>query len=447
MSLLNDSTFSGNSAYNGGGGIANFGTVTINNSTFSGNSASIGGGALSNSGTATINNSTLSGNSAFSGGGISNFGTLLINHSTLSSNLADNWGGALSNLTTSGNCDAPPRTIIRNSTLSGNSASFYGGGIRNQSGVIEISNSTITANTANIGGGVWSLNDGATCTRVGGTIIAGNSSNDVAADNTTQRFFSLGHNLIGTHGGNIDFGQEFNQASDQVNIVAPLLGALADNGGPTRTHMPRLDSPAVNGGNCASGPTTDQRGEARPQDTTCDIGAVEVQSGEENKQICDLVAGQTYLFGASGVQLTIDTVGTLSCINVAFVNGEHSNATDNIAAPYVTISPLPVEATDFEVSMTLLHPNYANPQICQYPGNMGGYGWYCTRLGFDDHTVWRGGITSFSDWAVGDNVGPTAVTLNALLTTSGGAALPWLALTLLLISLTVTAVWRGRQPT
>jgi hypothetical protein len=307
---------------------------------------------------------------------------------------------------------------------------------------LTVTNSTLSGN--NGGPSFEQLYLGSGTLNLGNTIIANSlSPNDCFAAGGT--FNDLGNNLIENTGAGAC--GLLNGVNGNIIGSDPLLGPLADNGGPTLTHMPRVDSPAVDAGNCDSGPAADQRGLPRPQNATCDIGAVEAQSGEDEIQICDVVAGETYFFGASGVQLTIDTVGTLSCINVAFVNGEHSNATDNIAAPYVTISPVPVEATDFEVSMTLLHPNYANPQICQYPGNMGGYGWYCTRLGFDDHTVWRGDITSFSDWAVGDNVGPTAVTLNALLTTIGGAALPWLALTLLLISLTVTAVWRGRQPT
>ena len=53
----------------------NVGTLTITNSTFSGNSGiNYGGGIFNNGGTATITNSTFSGNSASSGGGIYNDG-------------------------------------------------------------------------------------------------------------------------------------------------------------------------------------------------------------------------------------------------------------------------------------------------------------------------------------------------------------------------------------
>ena len=48
---------------------------------------------------------------------------------------------------------------------------------------------------------------------------------------------------------------------------------LADNGGPTRTHALQAGSPAINAGNAALCPTTDQRGFGRQG--ACDIGPFE----------------------------------------------------------------------------------------------------------------------------------------------------------------------------
>jgi cysteine-rich repeat protein len=71
--------------------------------------------------------------------------------------------------------------------------------------------------------------------------------------------------------------------------VDPLLGPLADNGGPTRTRRP--GSPAIEAGNPAppgSGngacEATDQRGVVRPIGSRCDIGAVEADCGDGNPQ-------------------------------------------------------------------------------------------------------------------------------------------------------------------
>ena len=57
-----------------------------------------------------------------------------------------------------------------------------------------------------------------------------------------------------------------------------FIGALADNGGPTLTHMIASFSPAINTGDCLL--ELDQRGVARPQGGACDIGAVERRSQE-----------------------------------------------------------------------------------------------------------------------------------------------------------------------
>lgn len=65
----------------------------------------------------------------------------------------------------------------------------------------------------------------------------------------------------------------------------PQLGALAENGGPTRTLLPAKSSPLVDAipvAACQTGPaagvTDDQRGVTRPQMLGCDIGSVEVEA-------------------------------------------------------------------------------------------------------------------------------------------------------------------------
>ncbi|MBK8430293.1 MAG: hypothetical protein IPL28_02885 [Chloroflexi bacterium] len=105
--------------------------------------------------------------------------------------------------------------------------------------------------------------------------------------------------------------------------------------------MPRLDSPAVNSADCTSGPIVDQRNETRPQNNTCDRGAVEVQSGEETLQVCGLQAGQTYHFLATGAKIEINTLGDLTCLDVTITDAVHPMASPNIPAPYVAITTTP----------------------------------------------------------------------------------------------------------
>ena len=105
-----------------GGGLFNYGTVTIIHSVFSNNSATRGGGVANSnvSATLTISHSAFSNNSATSsGGGILNVGTLTIANSTFSNNSA-NYGGGLTNRSGT--------ATLLNSTFSGNSATVFGPG-------------------------------------------------------------------------------------------------------------------------------------------------------------------------------------------------------------------------------------------------------------------------------------------------------------------------------
>ncbi len=110
-----------------------------------------------------VNNSTLSGNSApdGSGGGISNaYGTTDITDSTLSNNSAYYDGGGIFNYGS---------LTIRNSTFSSNiSSNGSGGGVfHTDMNNMSVSNSTFSGNTALTGGGIY--NDDATVTLINST--------------------------------------------------------------------------------------------------------------------------------------------------------------------------------------------------------------------------------------------------------------------------------------
>jgi hypothetical protein len=79
-------------------------------------------------------------------------------------------------------------------------------------------------------------------------------------------FQSLGHNISG------DGTCHLTGPGDQP-LTDALLGPLADNGGPTETLALLAGSPAINGGDDAACPFTDQRGFGRVD--VCDIGAFE----------------------------------------------------------------------------------------------------------------------------------------------------------------------------
>jgi hypothetical protein len=92
---------------------------------------------------------------------------------------------------------------------------------------------------------------------------------------------SVGHNIADDGSCGLD------QPSDQAG-VDPLLGPLADNGGPTQTRAPEPGSPAIDQGFAGGlGPAIDQRGLRRTVDFLAvpnpaggdgsDVGAVERQ--------------------------------------------------------------------------------------------------------------------------------------------------------------------------
>jgi hypothetical protein len=77
-----------------------------------------------------------------------------------------------------------------------------------------------------------------------------------------------GHNI--SSDGSANFS-----APGSWNNTDPVLGPLADYGGPTPTMALLAGSPAIDAADAASCPETDQRGIIRPFGAGCDIGAFE----------------------------------------------------------------------------------------------------------------------------------------------------------------------------
>jgi len=156
--------------------------------------------------------------------------------------------------------------------VSGNTAGS-GGGIAN-AGSANLSFSTITNNQATSGGG-GILNEGTV--NLKGVILANNTSQSGTGPECSGSLISHGYNLI-KNIADCDFTV---RPTDILN-KDPLLGPLADNGGPTKTHLPAANSPVLDrvpSQECTALDgkvlSTDQRGVRRPQGTACDIGAVE----------------------------------------------------------------------------------------------------------------------------------------------------------------------------
>ncbi len=229
---------------NRGNGIIAKGSLVLVNSRASGN---LGSGIVSGTYVALFD-STVSGNyGGIAGGGISGQkGVIKLSNSTLSGNSASHGGGIWSQ----------GDITLTNSTLAGNSASYDGGGIYVEGGSVTLTNSTISANGAvTSGGGIQSFTPSGPLAI--NSIIAGNNPNDLRG---------VGGPAAGSSG----------------NIIGgnPKLDVLADNGGSTRTMLPLIDSPALDAIPCTNAPATDQRNVARPQGAQCDIGAAEATATE-----------------------------------------------------------------------------------------------------------------------------------------------------------------------
>ncbi len=246
-----------------------------------GNDAGDGtGGAIFNTGVLTISHATIVDNEvstflmgyAYGGGIYNRQGRIIIQNSTLADNSVLAEGGIFEIALGGGIYNREGVVILQNSTLSHNrvwETTDYprGGGIYNSGGVVRIESSTLAENNAiNGGGGIYNA-DGMVTLR--NSLVANNGS---GGDCDGDSFTSLGNNLDSDGSCNL---------TDPGDLpgVNPLLGPLADNGGPTLTHALLPGSPAIDAGVTTACPPVDQRGVARPQGAACDMGAYEaVQS-------------------------------------------------------------------------------------------------------------------------------------------------------------------------
>lgn len=267
-------------------------TVTIEGLTISGGQAPgpgvdlDGGGIYNDRSMLTINRCAITGNTAWSGAGVFNSSTLNVQNSTISGNHAIYNGGGVY----SGKDYANTDLTVNNSTFNRNTAGLSGAAICNSTylygngtAMLKLANSTLSGNSSPNG-------------------VLGNISGVVTISNTLLNIGTGGASLVNVNNGTIisagynlssDNGGGFLTATgDQIN-TDPMLGPLQDNGGPTLTHAPLVNSPAVDKGKRDTivelATDFDQRGSVRPIDDPAvanatggdasDIGAVELGVG------------------------------------------------------------------------------------------------------------------------------------------------------------------------
>ena len=239
----------------------------------------------------TVTKSTVARNLSTDGGGIANFGGYLtITNTTVTGNSATGHGGGIYNTTGDPNGRGGASLTLTNSTVSGNSAAV-GGGIDNLDKLggarLTATNSTVALNSAHDGGGGIHQGTGVETVTPSLSSIAWSQKTPrrpepmcwVRPSRTNPRFlvtFSVIGDGRGSSITNAD-GNQVGNVAPNTSSIDPLLGPLALNGGPTRTHALLPGSPALDAASTPDCPPTDQRGVARPQGAGCDSGSYELE--------------------------------------------------------------------------------------------------------------------------------------------------------------------------
>jgi predicted outer membrane repeat protein len=349
----------------GGGAIYNVTSLTVNNSTFNGDTVSQNsdGGGIYNisSGTASLigctfsaNTATGSGSSASSGAAIANSGTMQISNCSFSGNSATSNGGGIYN---------NGSLTVTSSIFSGNVAASGGGAIDHEGGSLQMTNCTVYGNAATSDGG--GINCQGTAPVLDNTIVAGNfqgvspstTANDITGSVATASAF----NLIGTGGsGGLTNGVNNNQ----VGMSNLGLGTLANNGGPTQTIALLPGSPAIDKGSNSfvTAGETDQRGFSRVVNGTVDIGSFEVQVTSTAPSNQTATQGAVGTFSLGSFADANATAGPWS-VNVNW--GDGTNSSTFIVSSQGSLGTLThtyVPAGTFTVAVTVTDSNSDSSQ-------------------------------------------------------------------------------------
>ena len=305
---MTDSTVSGsNLSINDGE------SLSMTDSTVSGSSLSISN--IRESGSATLTNITVSGS-----GGVGIYATdanVTLMNITVSGSGGDGISArdanvTLVNSTVSGSggdgiSSRNANVTLTNSTVSANS----GSGIVARGGTVTLLNSTLSDNSSFYNGGGISATTGASVTLLN-SMVSGNSAPNTGSEIFAQSDspLTLNNSLVGHSGVTLNEALS-GYLPNSTNIVATMdgnaptpladiLSPLADNGGPTQTHGLPVGSPAINAGDNATCQSTDQRGEARLNNTSdpCDIGAFEgAPEPDTSFFVVPLPNGRAVIFG------------------------------------------------------------------------------------------------------------------------------------------------------
>jgi hypothetical protein len=268
-------------------------------------SGSVGGGGVRNNGTLTLTDSEITDSSARGchycgngyGGGLYNAGTATVTNSSFYDNEAWFYGGGVAS---SGTLTMTSSSVFDNITVGDQENANHGAGMGVTAGTTNITNSTITGNTAaisrsstTIAGGLY-IRGSSTNVYMKNTIVAENTATSRSDKNNIYVYEGTlnnnGYNIVGKSTGYTSTTGDWSDPEDDGTFVLNTVGttgslsldsaaAINDNPQKTKTYaITSASSIAVNNANTSANngvsiPSTDQRGAGR--NSTTDIGAFE----------------------------------------------------------------------------------------------------------------------------------------------------------------------------
>lgn len=296
---LTDTRLAGNQALDGrGGGVhltaqgfAENVTATVTDVTLADNRARVGGGIHLARTDAQIVDATVTGNTAVVQGG----GLMLGGSSSTTitgSTIADN---EVAGITLGGDTVAYGGGVAANSPLEISNSTISGNSLPNNTGDLDVDGNlddggaalwadgsqaevtlrsvTVVGNRSSAVAGLYASSGSATI-ELQDTLLADNLRTDGSSANCATGPLQQGSRPTSL-GGNLEDGDDCRLAGadDLTDAGDPMVGPLAENGGPTRTHALLPGSPAIDAG--TSQLPVDQRGEPRPVGAGPDVGAFE----------------------------------------------------------------------------------------------------------------------------------------------------------------------------
>jgi hypothetical protein len=210
----------------------------------------------------------------------------------------------------------------------------------------------------------------------GGTLDANNLAISIAGNFSNSGTFTPGSGTVTFNGS----GTQYLTAN-----TSTTFNNLTVNSGSTLIETVAADNVTVSG-------TLTNSGTIRKSQTVSGAGAK--------------TFGLAGAFNSANLTIDVTTPGTLSNLQVDRIDSNHSNASVyEQTGRYWTITAV---GDSFTTNLTLPRNNSGAPTVCKYLNS--GTNWSCAANSNTSNTVTRNNISSFSDWAVGNDA-PTAIGL------------------------------------